>query len=454
MEQNFFFFFPAHQKNGWCSLVYLVSQDYFLWAHQFFHSFRRRETATRREKIEEPKIKSYSVLHRTKEVIRLSLYPFVSSREKKVQYQPPRTKIPRASTPIEMLNIEYYRRLLKESSLTVGQVEGLLKYFESALTLKQSSTVPLTENITVISHDHGRDRRNERVIDKKELQAAIKYGIKTAANPGRDGTQRWRYTYNGVVYVTDSTSKHEITSWRVNDTENAVPADRFGLKAGPYSSHIILIVDCSGSMRKQDVPGFKTRTAAVYECLAREFVEPQLALLSSKTSSADNGTSVVSVIEMSSEATIVLQQVPIDEALLTFLRERKDSYARSHGNYLPALESLRELMLVDLKRQVQLMAVFLSDGAPSDHGFMQCQHGVYGKKHLKGGDNRDEGREAGTANKSFWSVLPVATVAKLSVNLWASNVWNWSRPWGMSLVGIGYDCIQWLSVLLMKTIRY
>ena len=182
----------------------------------------------------------------------------------------------------------------------------------------------LTENITVISHVHGRDRRQERNIDKKELQAAIKHGVKTAANPGRDGSQRWCYTYNGIVYLSDATSKHEITSWRENDTEKEAivaygPAD---VNNGSYSSHIVLVVDCSGSMRTPDVSGFSTRTAAVYECIAREFIEPQLALLSAKTASTDTGSSVVSLIEMGSEAIVRLHQVPITESLLVYLRGR------------------------------------------------------------------------------------------------------------------------------------
>ncbi|MDC0525436.1 hypothetical protein OAO87_00460 [bacterium] len=48
-----------------------------------------------------------------------------------------------------------------------------------------------TENISLISHTHGRARRVERNIQRKELQAAIKYGRKERANPGRDGSPRW-----------------------------------------------------------------------------------------------------------------------------------------------------------------------------------------------------------------------------------------------------------------------
>ena len=35
--------------------------------------------------------------------------------------------------------------------------------------------------------------------------------------PSRTGAPRWRYTHAGVVYITDETSRHEITSWRLVD---------------------------------------------------------------------------------------------------------------------------------------------------------------------------------------------------------------------------------------------
>ncbi len=47
---------------------------------------------------------------------------------------------------------------------------------------------------------------------------------------------------------------------------------------GAGSSHMVVVVDHSGSMRKDDVPGYSSRTAAVYDCLARDLVEPQLKL--------------------------------------------------------------------------------------------------------------------------------------------------------------------------------
>ena len=52
-----------------------------------------------------------------------------------------------------------------------------------------------TSSISIVSHDHGRLRREERGIERRELQEAVKYGKKERANPGRNGSSRWRYTY-------------------------------------------------------------------------------------------------------------------------------------------------------------------------------------------------------------------------------------------------------------------
>ena len=79
------------------------------------------------------------------------------------------------------------------------------------------------------------------------------------------------------MYITDDSSRHEITSWRLDDALDAPPA-AVG-PAGGGTAHVIVVVDHSGSMRKDDVPGYGSRTAAVYDCLARDLVEPQLKVL-------------------------------------------------------------------------------------------------------------------------------------------------------------------------------
>jgi hypothetical protein len=120
-------------------------------------------------------------------------------------------------------------------------------------------------------------------------------------------------------------------------------------------------------MRKDDVPGYATRTAAVYDCLVREFVQPQINLVGA-------GDAVVSLIEMSDTARILINRHPIDEDLVAILKYLGDGYARSHGNYVPALEKVVELFKDDNARKLFLL--FLSDGAPSDHSELACMHGV------------------------------------------------------------------------------
>ena len=223
-----------------------------------------------------------------------------------------------------------------------------------------------TENVSLISHTHGRARRSERSIARLELQAAVKHGRKEPAHPSAQGRSRWRYTHNGVVYVTDASSRHEITSWR--DDGQDMPVEVY--EPGVYGAHVVLIVDASGSMRETDVEGYASRTAAVYECLARDLVQPQGTV----GFQSHYGNAVVSLIEMSDQAHVLKQQAPMDNMFADYLRHRATSRARSHGNYLPALAKATEL-LADSRQDARLFLLFLSDGAPSDHNAMTCSHG-------------------------------------------------------------------------------
>lgn len=68
----------------------------------------------------------------------------------------------------------------------------------------------------------------------------------------------------GVVYITDDTSRHEVTSWRLDDPHaEPPPAVLGGTPGGALTTHVVVVVDASGSMRKEDVPGYGSRTAAV-----------------------------------------------------------------------------------------------------------------------------------------------------------------------------------------------
>ncbi|KXZ55303.1 hypothetical protein GPECTOR_3g438 [Gonium pectorale] len=166
----------------------------------------------------------------------------------------------------------------------------------------------------------------------------------------------------GIVYITDETSRHEITSWKL-------PNELGGVNAAAAGWHVVVIVDHSGSMQRGDVPGYPTRTAAVYDCLARDLVEPQVKL------DSVGGKIEVSLIEMCDDSHVVFRHSTPDQRLLDYIRACTSGLGRSHGNYLPALDAALELLAGDVGRSSHVFLVFLSDGAPSDHVFMQCAHG-------------------------------------------------------------------------------
>ena len=196
-------------------------------------------------------------------------------------------------------------------------------------------------------------------------KAAVMHGRKEPANPGPRGDPRWKYTHSGVVYLTDETSRHEIASWRIDGIGDTPGAE---CAPGAHGVHAVLIVDSSGSMRKDDVPGYTTRTQAVYDCLSRDFVDSQIA-------SGANDI-VVTLIEMNDSATVVFSKQPLEAALSRTLRSRGSNYARSHGNYLPVLHKALEIMRADAANSAGFLLLFLSDGAPSDHTEKACQHGI------------------------------------------------------------------------------
>ena len=221
-----------------------------------------------------------------------------------------------------------------------------------------------TDQVPLFSAPHGRLRRQERGIDKLELKAAIKHGRKEPANPGQDGSRRWRFTHKDVIYITTEDMKHEITSWRLNEAPEPPVAN----PDGTPGAHVVLVVDNSGSMRKDDVPGHATRTHAVYSCLANELVTPQLEVPADGTK--------VTVVEMSNEAKVVIDRHPIDVNLKREFEKRAKMRAKSHGNYLPALDKVLEVLKPDKAQSSHLFLIFLSDGAPSDHNEVTCQHGA------------------------------------------------------------------------------
>jgi hypothetical protein len=211
-----------------------------------------------------------------------------------------------------------------------------------------------------------------------DFQKAVMYGRRELANPGKDGLTRWRYTHDGRVFISDQSSRNLITSWYVNAgrTDASVLKDisvatQETEDPGVRNFHTVLVVDCSGSMRKADVDGHPTRSAAVYECLARDFIEPHC------TTPQDGITHFVTLIEFADTAEVVFSRRPMARSLSDELRARANIRARSHGNYIPALDAALEALRRDVEQDRQLFLLFLSDGEPSDHQMIPCEHDVF-----------------------------------------------------------------------------
>lgn len=64
-----------------------------------------------------------------------------------------------------------------------------------------------TSLITILSSTHGRLRREQRDISKRDLQRAMRYGTME-----RCWGQRWKVEYDGIIFITDSSRRREITA--------------------------------------------------------------------------------------------------------------------------------------------------------------------------------------------------------------------------------------------------
>ena len=237
-----------------------------------------------------------------------------------------------------------------------------------------------TIQVPIISSVHGRKRRLEREITKEELQAAVKYGKKEATYT--NGILRWKYSFADIVYISDETSSVEVTCYTVEKPMGrvviserlAVQYDEANLRITKrpkiITSHTVLIVDMSGSMRKSDMNGHKTRARGVYYTIAEDFIASRLhpAELGSLGGGEVTYTDVVTLIEMRSTATVVFECEPISWQLYNRFIDLHDSNrARDHGIYFESFRCAFDI----LRKQhhdsrCALCLLFFSDGAPSD----------------------------------------------------------------------------------------
>ena len=142
--------------------------------------------------------------------------------------------------------------------------------------------------------------------------------------------------------------------------ENARAHAAVRARSGIWTSHTVVVVDQSGSMRKIDTADGSTRSDAVWVTLA-EWVSDQL------TSGAAKQTDVVSVIGMNADSTLLVDRHPFNWVLYNTLIEfLRTAMPASDGNYIPALNMAETCLLANTHGSCALLLLFLSDGKPSD----------------------------------------------------------------------------------------
>ncbi|CAK4775533.1 unnamed protein product [Aphanomyces euteiches] len=123
-----------------------------------------------------------------------------------------------------------------------------------------------------------------------------------ANNCRQTGRPRWKYTFAHIVYITDEFSQrehHESLRARLLITPSAC------------TSHSIVVVDQSGSIRTSDVDDFRTRSDAVFGTIALDLIGKHL----DDDQGAISGTDVMTIIEMRDEATTVFYREPLTNVL-------------------------------------------------------------------------------------------------------------------------------------------
>jgi len=234
------------------------------------------------------------------------------------------------------------------------------------------------EASTILSTLHGRERREWREISKAAFDAAIRYGEKVPNDiDQRTGKRRWLFNYKagGVSVVTDNSCSTEVTSWahscwglnveKVHITKYMKDEHRKAVRDSVHhelwNSHAVAVVDQSGSMRKTDAENGVTRSDLVWLCLAVDYVGRRL-----RTGEATH-QDYFSLIELGPEAKCLIKNHPFNWILYNKIIDiLRTCHPLGKGNYLPALDCAKKMLLSNKKGRCLQQLVFLTDGAPSD----------------------------------------------------------------------------------------
>lgn len=233
-----------------------------------------------------------------------------------------------------------------------------------------------TSLITFRETEHGRERRRQRGIDKKDLQSAMKYGKKEKGKHRHHGHPTVVYRYKEIVYVVDKVTKEEVTSYAVTVKLDRVQIDSSILleyencyrqiksDLDCWTSHTVIVVDTSGSMREADIWGSRTRLGAVWMALALDVIAQRLE------SGENKLTDVITIVTLSENPVVILNQVPCSwvtfNKIVSIYNHGYKYVPSGHGPFLPALSLAKELLCRNKNAACAPTLIFLSDEAPSD----------------------------------------------------------------------------------------
>jgi len=239
-----------------------------------------------------------------------------------------------------------------------------------------------TSTITFVETEHGRLRRRQRCISKKDLQTAKKYGTKRSTHSRPNGDPAAIYEHKDIVYIVNERTGEEVTSYAVPLQLDPVPETpalrqhhqhaQTQIRHNPacWTSHTVVVVDTSGSMKAADVWGTRTRLGAVWVSIALDFVAHRLE-------HGDAGaTDVISIVSLGPASTVIVREAPCTWILYnTIVRIYNSNLVppAGHGPFLPCLDRAEQLLTRNSNAACAMALIFLSDGAPSDHSLVKIK---------------------------------------------------------------------------------
>jgi Alpha-kinase family len=232
----------------------------------------------------------------------------------------------------------------------------------------QISPLPFKET------EHSRLRREQRGIDKKDLEEALIYGTRYQQHSFFS-----KYEYKDITYIVNDWTGEEVTSYAkplelekrnlsANEQANLEKTER-NVRQNPngWTSNTVIVVDTSGSMKQSDVWGTRNRLGAVWVSLALDCIAHGIE------TGGKFPTDVVSIITLCENPKVLVEEMPwtwllYNEIVDTY--ENKLVVPCGHGPFIPSLKIAAELLTRNANSSCALGLMFLSDGAPSDMKFL------------------------------------------------------------------------------------